>query len=78
MPQTARLAQESLDVHDELFPVLYAISDLSIECRRVLTLRKVYGWGHDRIAAYLGIERQTVENDLRACVLSMARSSEPS
>jgi DNA-directed RNA polymerase specialized sigma24 family protein len=78
MPQTARLTEQSIDLHDELFPVLNALSDLSIECKRVLTLRKVYGWGHARIAAHLGIEKQTVENDLRVCILSLARYSEPS
>jgi DNA-directed RNA polymerase specialized sigma24 family protein len=79
MPQTARLREESveaIDVNDELFLVLRAVSGLSVECKRVLTLRKVYGWEHDRIAAHLGIEKNAVENDLRVCVQTIARYSE--
>ena len=73
MPQTARLREETIDPSDELFPVLCAISGLSLECKRVLTLRKVYGWEHDRIAAHLGIEKKAVENDLRVCIQTIAR-----
>ena len=76
MPQTARLREERLHVEDDLFPVLSAVSGLSPECKRVLTLRKVYGWGHERIAAHLGIEKWEVENDLRVCVQTVARYSE--
>ena len=78
MPQTARLREERLHVEDDLFPVLSAVSGLSTECKRVLTLRKVYGWEHDRIAAHLGIEKKAVESDLCVCIQTIARYSEPS
>jgi DNA-directed RNA polymerase specialized sigma24 family protein len=78
MGQTARLAKESPEHCGELSSVLWALSGLSSECRRVLTLRKVYGWENDRIAVHLGIEKQKVENHLRVCAQSIARIYERS
>jgi DNA-directed RNA polymerase specialized sigma24 family protein len=65
---------ETMDDDDEeLAGLLQSVSGLSPECKRVLTLRKVYGWRQDRIALYLGIEGQVVEGHLRSCVQSISR-----
>ena len=73
MRQSARVVQEPVEDRGELAGLLLAVGGLSAECKRVLTLRKVYGWEHERIASHLGIGRLDVENDLRVCVLSIAR-----
>ena len=73
MPRALSVAEEPRDDCGELAGLVVAVAGLSSECKRVLTLRKVYGWGHDRIAAHLGIERHEVESDLRDCVQSIAR-----
>jgi DNA-directed RNA polymerase specialized sigma24 family protein len=78
MPQAARLKEKPISLDDELFPVHCALAGLSVECKRVLTLRKVYGWEYDRIAAHLGIEETAVEDDLRVCVMAIARYYDPS
>jgi DNA-directed RNA polymerase specialized sigma24 family protein len=73
MPQALSVAKDSTEDCGELAGLVVAVAGLPNECKRVLTLRKIYGWGHDRIAAHLGIERHEVESDLRDCVLSIAR-----
>lgn len=78
MRQVVRVVDESKENGSELADLCWAVADLSSECRQVLTLRKVYGWGHDRIAAHLGIGRHEVESDLRDCVRSIARYYEQS
>jgi DNA-directed RNA polymerase specialized sigma24 family protein len=72
MPQALRVANDPTEDCGELGGLVVAVAGLSNECKRVLTLRKVYGWGQDRIAAHLGIERHEVESDLRECVQSIA------
>lgn len=56
----------------ELATLIEALPTLSMECRRVLTLRKVYGWTQEQIAARLGLERCEVEDALCRCVLFCA------
>lgn len=78
MRQALRVGEDLTDDCSELGGLVGAVAGLSNECKRVLTLRKVYGWGHDRIATHLGIERHVVESDLRDCVQSIARYYEAS
>lgn len=72
MRQNTSLKVKAPERFNELDCFLGSLASLSPECRRVLTLRKVYGWEYDRIALHLGIERQRVETDLRLCVQSMS------
>ncbi len=58
----------------ELSKILAAMSGLSEEHRRVLTLRKIYGWEYERIAAHLGLDPRVVEDDLCACVQFLAQA----
>ena len=78
MRQALSVGEDPTEDRGEVAGLVGAVAGLSHECKRVLTLRKVYGWGHDRIAAHLGIERHEVESDLRVCVLSIARYYEHS
>ena len=73
-PMRASLAHASVDTRSAPPPhLLDAVSGLSAECRRVLTLRKIYGWEYEQIARHLGIEQHEVEHDLSLCVQIMAR-----
>ena len=73
MRQSVNVAEKLVDDRDELAELQWALAGLSTECKRVLTLRKIYGWEQERIASYLGIERHAVEDDLRVCIQSIAK-----
>jgi len=70
----AALSVRSMSTDEELTSVMLAIAGLSPECKRVVTLRKVYGWGHDRIASHLGVERAVVEHHLHDCMKALSKA----
>ena len=60
------------EIHDgerELSDLVTAIKALPEECRRVVTLRKVYGYSQQQIAARLQIPQDAVERHLTTAVL---------
>lgn len=67
--------------HQELELLTEAIQSLPDRCRRVLTLRKIYGLSQKEIAAQLGIAEHTVEaqvaNGMRRCSAFLARRGLP-
>lgn len=73
-PEAALLAR------DELNLVLEAVAEMSPQCRRVFTLRKVYCFPPNEIAERLGLSVSTVEKHLvkalRLCSERLAQSSE--
>jgi RNA polymerase sigma factor (sigma-70 family) len=64
-------AWEEINSHQELALLRRALESLPERCRRVLTLRKVYGLSQKDIAAKLAITENTVEaqvaNGMRLC-----------
>lgn len=67
--------------NQELELLTQAIQSLPDKCRRVLTLRKIYGLSQKEIAAELGISEHTVEaqvgNGMRRCAAFLARHGLP-
>lgn len=72
--------EATLLARDELNLLLKIIAALSPQCRRVFTLRKVYGLPPSAIAKQLGLSVSTVEKHLvkalRLCTERYARSDE--
>lgn len=70
----------TLLARDELKLLLKIIAELSPQCQRVFTLRKVYGLPPSAIAEQLGLSISTVEKHLvkalRLCTERYARSGE--
>jgi RNA polymerase sigma-70 factor (ECF subfamily) len=67
--------------NQELDLLTQAIQSLPEKCRRVLTLRKIYGLSQKEIAAQLGISEHTVEaqvgNGMRRCADFLSRLGLP-
>lgn len=72
---------ESVAKTQELELLTQAIQSLPDRCRRVLTLRKIYGLSQREIAAQLGIAEHTVEAQvgigMRRCADFLARHGLP-
>lgn len=72
---------ETVGHQQELEILTLAIQSLPERCRRVLTLRKIYGLSQKQIAATLGISEHTVEaqvgNGVRRCAEFLARHGLP-
>jgi RNA polymerase sigma-70 factor (ECF subfamily) len=72
---------ETVSRKQELELLTQAIQSLPDKCRRVLTLRKIYGLSQKEIAAQLGISEHTVEaqigNGMRRCAVFFARRGLP-
>jgi RNA polymerase sigma factor (sigma-70 family) len=72
---------EIIGHQQELDLLTRAIQALPDRCRRVLTLRKIYGLSQKEIAAQLGISEHTVEaqvgNGVRRCAEFLARYGLP-
>jgi RNA polymerase sigma-70 factor (ECF subfamily) len=53
---------EAIAVAEELRMLVTAIESLPARCRRIVTLRKIYGLSQKEVAARLGISEHTVES----------------
>lgn len=74
--------QATVLARDELRRLARIVADLPPQCRRVFTLRKVYGLSCPQIADELGISVSTVEKHLvkglRTCSEKLAPDAKPS
>jgi RNA polymerase sigma-70 factor (ECF subfamily) len=66
-------AAEAAEQSQELQLLTQAIQSLPFRCRRVLTLRKIYGLSQREAAAELGISEHTVERQVAIGVRRCAR-----
>jgi RNA polymerase sigma factor (sigma-70 family) len=57
-------ADQGLDVQRKLLLLCKAIESLPPQCRRVIVMRKVFGFSRKEVARRLGISVRTVENHL--------------
>jgi len=74
-------ADQELEIHRRLEALGAIIAALSPQCRRVLVMRKIFGFSHREIARRLDISARTVEKHLaraleRCQELSRGQSSE--
>ncbi|EIZ80064.1 RNA polymerase sigma-24 factor [Novosphingobium sp. Rr 2-17] len=73
LPGPDRIAQG----RDEMDMLIKLVADLPPQCRRVFTLRKIYGLSHAEIAEQLGLSISTVEKHLvkglRICSEALGR-----
>ena len=66
----APAADLELAAHETLGLYCQAIATLSVKCREVFLLRKVYGLSHKEIAARMSLSVSSVEKYLRQGVLA--------
>lgn len=74
-------AERAYGAREELQRLARAVEQLPEQCRRVFTLRKVYGYSQKEIAQRLGIAENTVEKHVakgvRLCAEYLASSPTP-
>lgn len=72
-------AERTVEARDQLRALMDLVKDLPPQCRRVFTLRKIYGMSNIEIADRLGLSISTVEKHsikaLRICSEGLARLS---
>jgi len=79
--ETFPSAERTYGAREELQRLAQAVEQLPEQCRRVFTLRKVYGYSQKEIAQRLGITENTVEKHVakgvRLCADYLAAASAP-
>lgn len=78
-PDPAAGPEQTVLAQDELRELRAAVTRLPNQCRKVFTLRKIYGLSHAEIAVRLGISVSTVEKHLvkglRLCSEMLGRTA---
>lgn len=74
--QDGNAVEQIVNTHQELSRLAQAVADLPDRCAEVFTLRKIYGFSQQEIAAYFGISISTVEQHLVKAVKRCKMRSE--